>query len=194
MVTLTRAMKSLWAWATPFKLLVPALFCLYLRPACSVAEVYYAQDEAIKLAFPSADSVSKKTYILTPEQHSRAQQIARTKIESRLITFYRGERNGTVSGYAAIDTRVVRTLPETFLLVLTPEGKIVRTTILAFHEPAEYEPGKPWLKQFNDRTLTTDLWPGQSIAGIFGSTLTSNATTSGIRKILALHQILILDN
>jgi Fe-S cluster biosynthesis and repair protein YggX len=161
-----------------------------LGPAAH-AKVFYARDEALKLAFPDADRIEIRTFILTEAQLKKAEQRARTKIESRLFTFYVGRKGDRVLGYAAIDSHIVRTLPETFMVVLTPAGEVRTTLVLAFYEPLEYAPAERWLEQFRERKLSADLWVGRDIAGIAGSTLTAHAITRGVRKVLALFEILI---
>ncbi|MEX0827916.1 MAG: FMN-binding protein [Haliea sp.] len=166
------------------------LGCVLLGPA-ALAKVFYAKDEALKLAFPEADRIEMLTFILTEVQLKKAEQMARVRIESKLFTFYIGKKNSEILGYAAIDSHIVRTLPETFMVVLTPEGRVRTTLVLAFYEPLEYAPAERWLGQFRDQKLSPDLWVGREIAGIAGSTLTAQAIIQGVRKVLALFQILI---
>jgi len=71
-------------------------------------------------------------------------------------------------------------LPETFLVVLSPDGKVTATHLLAFYEPSEYAPPARWLEQFHGATAADELRVGRGIAGITGSTLTSEAVTAGI--------------
>ena len=164
---------------------------LFLSPISSFSKVFYAKDEALKVAFPEADRVEMRTFILKDTEVQKAEQLARTRIESKLFTFYVGKKAGAVIGYAAIDTHTVRTLPETFMVVLSPEGRVRTALILAFHEPPEYLASERWLKQFQDKELSSELGIGRDIAGIAGSTLTSQAIGQGVRKVLALFQILI---
>ncbi|MBI4490498.1 MAG: FMN-binding protein [Deltaproteobacteria bacterium] len=171
--------------------LTVGLGLLLLGPAVAYPKVFYAKDEALKLAFPDADQIEMRTLIMEDPELKKAQQMARTRIDSKLFTFYVGKKKGAVIGYAAIDTHIVRTLPETFMVVLSPEGQVQTTVVLAFHEPPEYLPSERWLEQFHNKTLSPDLWVGRDIAGIAGSTLTTQAITQGIRKVVALFQILI---
>ena len=156
------------------------------------AKVFYAKDEALKLAFPEADRIETRTFILAEPQLKKAEQMARTRIDSKLFTFYVGRKKGETLGYAAIDSHIVRTLPETFMVVLSPEAEVRMAVILAFHEPPEYLPSERWLEQFRGKELAPELWIGRNIAGIAGSTLSAHAMAQGIRKILALFQILII--
>lgn len=164
---------------------------LLLGPIPSYGKIFYAKDEALRLAFPDADSVETRTFILKDAEIQRAQQRARIRIDSKLFTFYIGRKNGQILGYAAIQSHIVRTLPETIMVVLSPAGRIRSTVVLAFHEPPEYLPSEKWLEQFRRKGLSPELRLGREIAGILGSTLTVQAISGGVRKVLALFEILI---
>jgi hypothetical protein len=164
---------------------------LFLGPASGESKVFYSKEEALKIAFPQADTIETRTFIMTADEHRHAEEKTRARIDSKLFTFYVGKKNKATLGYAAIDSHVVRTLPETFMVVLSPEGVVQTTVILAFHEPLEYLPSDRWLDQFREKTLSPELWVGREIAGIAGSTLTSHALMGGVRKVLALFNILL---
>ncbi len=170
-----------------------ALALLQLAAAVPAAHatVFYSRDEALKLAFPDADRTEARDFFLTPEQRSDIEHRAKAPLDTNLITVYVGYRGDNVLGYAILDTHVVRTLPETFLVVLTPAGAVAATHVLAFYEPMEYSPGDRWLQQFAGNRLEDDLDLGRGIAAITGSTLTSRAVTNGIRRALAIHTVLL---
>lgn len=156
-----------------------------------LAKVFFAKDEAIKAAFPEADAIENKTFFLTDDQQKQVETLARTRLDSKLVTVYIGRRGQKLLGYAMIDVHTVRTLPEAVMVVLTPEGQVASTLILAFYEPLDYLPTDRWMKQFNHKRLTPDLRVGGGIAGITGATLTARAMTESVRKVLALYQVLI---
>ena len=157
------------------------------------ATVFYARDEALRLAFPDAERTEARDFFLTAAQRTEIEQRARAPLESDLLTVYVGYRNGAAAGYAIFDTHVVRTFPETFLVVLTPEGAVSATYVLAFYEPLEYLPAERWLRQFDGKRASDDLRIGPGIAGITGSTLTSHAVAGGIRRALAIYAVLLGD-
>lgn len=155
------------------------------------ATVFYARDEALQLAFPAADRTQARDFFLTPAQRSAIERRAKSHLDSDLLTVYVGSRGDKLLGYAMLDTHVVRTLPETFLIVLTPDGAVSATHVLAFYEPLEYLPAKRWLRQFAGKGLGDELQVGRGIAGITGSTLTSHAVSGGIRRALAIYDVLL---
>jgi hypothetical protein len=162
-----------------------------LSPYRGDAKVFYARDEAMVLAFPDAENVAARDFFLTPEQRSDIESHAKAPLESNLLTVYVGHREQRVIGYAVLDTHVVRTLPETFLIVLTPDGEVAATYVLAFYEPLEYLPAQRWLEQFIGKRANDDLHVGHGIAAISGSTLSSRAIAAGIRRALAIHAVLL---
>lgn len=170
-----------------------AYWCLFIHLSLFLtpvyAEVFYSQEEALKLAFPHADSVDRKSFVLTGEEVDRIERRSETKVRSKLGAFFIGRTAGKITGFAAIETDTVRTQTQTYMVVLSPEGVVQKTVILAFHEPREYIASDRWLKQFEDRSDPQSLKLGDNIAGVAGSTLTSQSITAGIRRVLATFQL-----
>jgi len=154
------------------------------------AKVYLSRSEAVAWAFPDADHVEEQAHVLSEAQVRRVEALARAPVTTRIVKLYTGWRDGAVTGYALIDIHTVRTLPEAFLVVLTPEGAVRSLRVLAFHEPPEYLPAERWLEQFHGRRVADDLDVGGAIHGIAGSTLSSRAVSGAVRRSLALRQVL----
>lgn len=159
--------------------------------AGAYALVLHSKAEALQIAFPEAERVETQTFYLTEEQVTAVQDLAKAPVDSRLVTFHVGHADGAVLGHAFIETHIVRTFPETFLIVVSPDGRVEKLLVLAFYEPPEYLPPDRWLAQFDDKTLNPALRLRRDIHGIMGSTLTAQAVTRGVRKVLALFQVLI---
>ena len=155
------------------------------------AEVFYSKAEALQVAFPQADRVETQTFFLTPQQIKQVEDLAQAPVDSKLATFHVGHTADAVQGYAFIETHLVRTFPETFLMVVSPDGTLQKLLVLAFYEPLDYLPSDLWLEQFDQKRLTPSLRLRRDIHGIMGSTLTAQAVTQGVRKVLALFQVLI---
>jgi hypothetical protein len=167
-----------------------ALSCLLL-PTGSEAKVFYSRSEALELAFPEADRIEDETVVLGDEQADRIQSLSKSPLESRLVRIYRGFRGPELLGYAFIDVHNVRTLPEAFLVVLTPAGSVRALRVLAFHEPLEYKPDDRWYEQFENVSQDQALRLGRDVHGIVGATLSARATTRGVRRALALYEVVI---
>lgn len=137
------------------------------------------------------ERVEARDVVLTHEQHERIEKLSRTKLDTSLVTVYVGWRGGSPAAYAIFDTHTVRTFPETFLVVISTEGKVQATHVLAFHEPQEYLPTARWLDRFKGTDLNDELQVGRGVAAISGSTLSTRAVTSGIRRALAIWNVVI---
>jgi Na+-translocating ferredoxin:NAD+ oxidoreductase RnfG subunit len=159
--------------------------------APAVAKVFYTRSEALKLAFPEADRVDSRTYVLRDDEVERVQQLSHSQLESRLVKIHTGYKKDQVLGYAFIDVHDVRTLPEALLVVLTPDGTVRTLRVLAFHEPLEYMPTPRWYDQFEDKSLEQPLRLGGDVHGLVGATLSARATTMGVRRALALYEVVL---
>ena len=173
---------------------IPAvlLACLAFASADPAgAKVFHAQDEAIELAFPDADRVEEKNYILKPAQVEAIEKHSRSRLDGELLTIFTGWKDGQAIGYAQIEIHQVRTLPEAFLIVLSPAGEVTLVRVLAFYEPLEYLPGERWFRQFLGASGKSDLRLGWDIHGVSGATLSARAATASVRRFLAAYEVLI---
>lgn len=159
--------------------------------AIAEARIFYARDEALKLAFPDAATVETRDIVLTAEQHDRIEKLAGAPLDTRLVTLYVGWRGDQPVSYALFDSHTVRTFPETIIVVISPTGTVQATHILAFQEPEEYLPPARWLEKLSGAELTDQMQVGRGVAAITGSTLSTRAATSGIRRTLAIWNVVV---
>ncbi len=150
--------------------------------------------DALKLAFPDAELVETINLFLTKAQLEQVKQRPGATPDSPLYTFYVGKKGQDITGYAAIEAATVRTLPETVMVVLNPDGSVRFTEILAFFEPPEYMPPKRWLDQFRKIQLSPALRVGGEINALSGATISAQAITRQVRKTAALCEILLTEN
>jgi hypothetical protein len=162
---------------------------LLLTAVPAAARVFVTVDEALKLAFPGCEVV-RRTAFLTPEQVKRARGLAGAEVPSALVNYHVATRGGQPAGTAYFDTHRVRTLPETLMIVVDPQGRVGRIEVLSFREPEEYMPRGAWYQQFLGKTLVPDLQLKRDIRPVTGATLTARATTDAVRRVLALHRVL----
>lgn len=153
------------------------------------AKTFLSVDEALHLVFRDCP-VERRTVFLTPEQLAGARKLAGSEIKSALVNPYHATCAGKDSGTAYFDAHIVRTLPETLMVVVDPEGKVSRVEVLSFAEPEDYLPPGRWYGQFLGRGLNDELALGHRIRGVTGASLTARATTEAVRRVLAIHQAL----
>jgi len=163
------------------------------QSAAGESREFLSVEEALELAFPECE-LERSSVFLTKEQRKAAEKLACEEIDSRMeLLFTATSRNEdgapTLAGWAYVDSHLVRTKRETLLVVLGPDSRIRRLEVLAFAEPREYLPRAKWYAQFVGKELDEDLRIKGDIRGVTGATLTARATTSAVRRVLAVHLV-----
>jgi hypothetical protein len=116
---------------------------------------------------------------------------ARVRYAGRLVTAHLAWRGDTLDGTGFFDTRVMRTMPATMLVVVAPDSTVRRIEVLAFHEPPDYRPPGRWVDRLRRRRLDDRLWPGRDLPGLSGATLSARGYTESVRLALALWEVVV---
>jgi Na+-translocating ferredoxin:NAD+ oxidoreductase RnfG subunit len=156
----------------------------------SYSKIYYSKSEALELAFGKAATVEVESLFPDDVQIEKIQQLAKTKLESGLFSFYVGKDKDKLLGYAAIESETVRTKPETLMIVLSPTGELSAVHLLAFHEPPEYQAPQRWFESLIKKSIT-ELELNKGVDGISGATLSTRSALTSIRKVMAFYQIMV---
>lgn len=157
--------------------------------ATAGATVLVSVEEALDLAFPGA-TIRRETLFLTDDQVREASELSGADVASALVTRYAAtDADGVVVGHAYLDTHRVRTLPETLMIVVGPDGTVGRVEVVVFREPVEYMPREGWYRQYDGQELDDALSLKRDIRPVTGATLTARATTDAARRVLAIHRV-----
>lgn len=168
-----------------------ALAFLLTLAAPAAGKVFLTQQEALRLAFPAGVSVERRTAFLTEAQQQEARKLARSESPpAALVTYYVGVKDGRTVATAYFDTHVVRTQPETIMVVVDPAGSALRVEVLSFLEPEDYLPLPRWYGLFAGRPLDDEISSSRAIRPVAGATLTVRATTEAVRRVLAVHRVI----
>ncbi|MAG30214.1 MAG: FMN-binding protein [Deltaproteobacteria bacterium] len=174
---------------------MPTLLCSIALTILSVppasAKVFASQQQAIEEAFPEATRIERKTVVLRSKQAEAISAITREEVGARVIVLHAAYTGDVLLGHAHIDVHTVRTQPEAFMIVLTPQGTVRSVRILAFHEPLDFLPTDRWYAQFAGKRREDGLRVGRDIHGVVGATLSARAAADGVRRMLAYWEILL---
>ncbi|MFT5124002.1 MAG: hypothetical protein ACI9TH_000120 [Kiritimatiellia bacterium] len=179
----------MWPWVMSFKrshLLAAIAFSLVLTAS---AKVFLIRDAALAELFPDAE-ITRETVYLEPAQRKQMEALAGTALSGDILYRYRAEIDSVLQGEAYMDAHRVRTLPETLIVALLPDGSVKDVKVMVFNEPQEYLCPPKWYQQFVGRKLNDDLALKKGIDGMTGATLTARATTQSVRRVLAIRQVL----
>lgn len=105
------------------------------------------------------------------------------------ISYWKIYSERKIINYAFLDNVYGKTLPITFLVILTPEGKVANVSIIKYRE--QYGTGitnENWLKQFVNFGEQSDFSVGNGIQGISGATISANSVSKGVGKIVKLFE------
>jgi len=138
----------------------------------------------LRSVFPEAEQFDADDVLLTAEMGKRLDELARSRIPERLVTFYTARRGQTVLGHAVLQSHVVRTKRETLLVAFEPDGRLKKLVVVAFLEPPEYKPSERWLAQFAGKGTDDRLAVGDDIAFISGATLSARGVAEQSRWLL----------
>lgn len=154
------------------------------------AKVFLTRTQALGLLFPEADEIEKRHVFLTEREAAAARSAARTEPVSRFYTFYVARSAGKETGYAVIDTHTLRTLTETVMFVINPDGTLRHAEILAFFEPGDYMPGQKWINLFAGKDVRRDrMKAGADVPNITGATISADSFSRAARRVLAVFRV-----
>jgi len=176
----------------PF-LLAVAVVVLSLGWAPAHADrVYLTVDQALVNAFPGDVTVERKVVWITEAQAAQVERRSGSPLPRRVVKAYLGRRGGEVVGYAFVDDVIGKTEPITYMVTITPDATVERLDLLVFRETHGYEIERAsWRDRFRGLRLGDGLRVGREIDKITGATLSCRAVTDGVRRLLAVVEVVL---
>lgn len=178
-------------------LLTPAF--LALRPDLLNAQegVFLSEEEAPKAVFPEATHFDRKVIPSTAALREKMQALlGRTRPsiwEDAYVTFL-ARRNGERLGFAVIAEEIGKHRPITFIVGIKPDGKVKDVALMAYREAYGAEVrDRRFMRQYHEKDLAAPLLPYRDIVNIAGATLSVQSIGRGVRKVLALAQLVLLN-
>ncbi len=93
----------------------------------------------------------------------------------------------SLKGYAVLDNVYGKSMPITFLVILNDKGEIKKTLVIKYREAYGGQiSSTKWLRQFNSKDKNSNYNIGKDIDGISGATISVNALSKGIKKLVLL--------
>lgn len=145
--------------------------------------------ESLALAFPGC-KVERQRHVLNDAKKKLVHKLSGHKACRSMVIAYQAKKDGKVVGTAYFDRHRVRSQRELVMIVVDPKSKVRRIEVVSFGEPLDYLPRTRFYAQFVGRGLDAKLSTKGSIGRVAGATLTVNATTAAVRRVLATHMVL----
>ena len=150
-------------------------------------EVYLTEEQALKLLFPKSQQVRAETLRLTPDQKARIQEKIGWKFPEESFRAFKAESNGKVDGYAVIQETIGKHRPITYIVGVTPDGKVSNIEILVYRESKGSEVRmKRFNSQYEGKTTLDPIRINKDIINITGATMSVRSVSAGVKRALVL--------
>ena len=160
------------------------LAAVALAPA--QAADYMSVEQAQHLMFPEAGGFEPLTTTVDAARSQRLDHIARVQstVEPRIWAVRGG---GNIIGYFAMHHVIGKQEYISYAVGLDAGGRVKDVEILAYRESHGYEIRNPaWRAQFAGKNAAAPIQLEQDIVNISGATLSARHVTDGVRRIVAL--------
>ena len=149
--------------------------------------VYLTEEQALKILFPNSQTVQAEELRLTPEQKARIQERIGWKFPEESFRTFKAETNGVVDGYAVLQETIGKHRPITYLVGITPDGKVSDVEILVYRESRGSEIRKKRFNaQYEGKTVEDPIWINKDIINITGATMSVRSVNAGVKRALVL--------
>jgi Na+-translocating ferredoxin:NAD+ oxidoreductase RnfG subunit len=152
-----------------------------------ILEEYLSVEEALALLFPDADRLAQEEIRLTEAQAARVAELAEHPLWEEAFSVHRAYAGGQLQGYAVVAEEVGKFHLITFIVGVSPEGRVKRVEVLVYRESRGAEVRyRRFLHQYDGKSLGDPIRLNRDILNITGATLSVRAMNRGVRKVLGL--------
>lgn len=150
-------------------------------------QIYLTEEQALALVFPECDEILTDEFIMTSEEKNNLEKLLARRLNEDGFRIYIGKKKGVIEGYAIITEEIGKFHPFTFIVAVTPNGKINNVAILVYRESRGGEIArKRFLYQFIGKSLKNPIRINKDIINITGATMSVQYMCAGVRKVLAV--------
>lgn len=169
---------------------------LWLPLAAVVAPAYAADfmtaEEAAAELFPDADERTMVLVELSGEERDRIKALSGLRQRWKTQQVWRAERAGQLLGWTIVDEVIGKHEYITYAAGITPDGHVIGIEILSYRETHGGEiMDASWREHFAGKTLDDAFKLNEDIPNISGATLSCRNVTDGVKRLLALTEIVL---
>jgi Na+-transporting NADH:ubiquinone oxidoreductase subunit C len=171
--------------------LAPAAIVVVSASPCLAAR-YMTDEQARGLIFPRVQEFVAATVMLTPEQIQRMEQQSNVKVRVPKQQIWEARDGGKLVGWLILDEVIGKRELITYYAGINVDGSVRNFQIVEYRELVGFQVRElKWRDQFVGKKLSDPLELGVDITNISGSTLSCRHVTEGIKRLLALHQVVL---
>ena len=171
-------------------LLLPSVVCV--APGWSAE--FLTTAEAQQALFPEASAFEDRGLKLTPEQRKQIKELSGVAQRSETLAVWRAVKDGKPLGWFIVDDVIGKHEYITYGCALSPEGKVIGIEILVYRETHGGQVrDAAWRQVFVGKTLKDKFELDNDVPNISGATLSSRNVMNGVKRLLALQQVVLAD-
>lgn len=169
---------------------------IWLPLAAVVAPVYAADyltaEQAVAVLFPDADSHRMLLLELSDAERDRIKSLSGMRQRWKTQQAWRAERGGALLGWMIVDDVVGKHEYITYAAAISPEGSVLGIEILSYRETHGDEVRQAsWRDNFVGKTLDDPFKLDVDVPNISGATLSCRNVVDGVKRLLALHRVVL---
>jgi Na+-translocating ferredoxin:NAD+ oxidoreductase RnfG subunit len=174
----------------PSLLVVPAALVAAAIPA--YAADYLTIPQAQQILFPDAERFLDASVELNDKQRTAIEKLSGVRQRWKKQTVWRAEKAGALLGWLIVDDVVGKHEFITYAAALSPDAKVLGIEILSYRETHGHQVrSADWRRRFVGKTLAEPFKLDQDIPNISGATLSCRNLTDGVKRLLALHEVML---
>lgn len=163
------------------------VFSASLAVSPAFADVYLTKDAALDAVFGPNCTRRAEVQVISEDIAKELSDKGLAGEESKEAYFFVCSLAGVPTAYALIDSEIGKHEPITYIVGISPEGKVTKVEVMVFREVRGWEVReKKFVQQFEGKASNDELTLGGQIANVSGATLSSAAMTKGVKRALLL--------
>jgi Na+-translocating ferredoxin:NAD+ oxidoreductase RnfG subunit len=148
---------------------------------------YLTEEQAIRILFAKSQQIRPEELRLTAEQKTRIQDRIGWKFPEDSFRSFVAQTNGKVDGYAVIQETIGKHRPITYIVGISPEGKVFDVEIMVYRESKGSEvKRKRFNAQYEGKTAQDPIRINKDIINVTGATMSVRSVSAGVKRALVL--------
>jgi Na+-translocating ferredoxin:NAD+ oxidoreductase RnfG subunit len=175
------------------------LVALCLLPVAAISVSAYAvnylsAEEVQRILFPDATAFVDNKITLRKPQKAAIKKLAGVRQRWDEQAVWRAEDEKGFAGWVLVDNVVGKHEFITYGVGLSPDGRVIGVEIMAYRETHGGEiRDEEWRNYFKGKTLNDSFKLDKDVPNISGATLSSRNVLDGVKRLLALQEVVLLD-
>lgn len=158
-------------------------------------DVYLTEEQALKILFPRAQKIKSEELRLAPDQKTRIEERIGWKFPETTFRGFKAESHGTIDGYAIIQETIGKHRPITYIVGITPGGRVFDVEILVYRESKGSEVRrKRFNAQYEGKTAEDPIRINKDIINVTGATMSVRSVSAGVKRALVLAEEFYLNH